>query len=120
MASTRPRTLHVFINPAAGQDKPVLAILARTFGAAGLDWRATVLQPGDDLPELLTGAARALFLGETEVRRFDLVDAAGTPCILRAGLGGDARLMQSADREAKDSLGWAAYLRAAIAEVAAA
>jgi diacylglycerol kinase family enzyme len=37
---------------------------------------------------------------------------------LRAGVGADARLMASADRAAKDELGWMAYLRAALEQVA--
>jgi len=62
-------------------------------------------------------AARALFLGPVELRELDLVEVGGVACILRAGLGADARLMASADRAAKDRLGWAAYLGAAIEQI---
>jgi len=177
-----PRRVHVLVNPAAGKEKPILAILNRVFREANLDWSVEVLlragdataatrrllelrQPGDllavsggdgsvsevagalrgttmplvvlpggtgnvvaqelELPLDYEQAARALFLGPTELRKLDLVEctglwgqAFGRTSILRVGLGGDARLMEAADREAKDSYGWAAYLAAAAQQLA--
>jgi diacylglycerol kinase (ATP) len=177
-----PRRVHVLVNPAAGKDKPILAILNRVFREADLEWSVEVLhcsgeaaaatrrllelrQPGDllavsggdgtvsevagalrgttmplvvlpggtgnvvaqelGLPLDYEAAARALFLGPTKRRMLDLVecsglvgDGAGHASILRVGLGGDARLMEAADRDAKDSFGWGAYLAAAAQQLA--
>lgn len=177
-----PRRVHVLVNPAAGKEKPILAILNRVFREANLEWSVEVLhragdavsatrrllelrRPGDllavsggdgtvsevagalrgttlplvvlpggtgnvvaqelGLPLDYEEAARALFLGPTELRKLDLVEctglagqAGGHTSILRVGLGGDARLMETADREAKDSFGWAAYLGAAAQQLA--
>jgi YegS/Rv2252/BmrU family lipid kinase len=42
------RRIHVIINPAAGQDEPVLSILNGVFGPAGIFWTVSVtLQSGD-------------------------------------------------------------------------
>ena len=177
-----PRRVHVLVNPAAGKEKPILAILNRVFREAELAWTVEVLhrdgdavaatrrllelrRPGDllavsggdgtvsevagalrgttmplivlpggtgnvvaqelGLPLDYEAAARALFLGPTSRRALDLVECSGLQgeggghaSILRIGLGGDARLMEAADRDAKDSFGWGAYLAAAAQQLA--
>ncbi len=42
------RTIHVIINPAAGQDEPVLNILNRAFHEAGVDWDVFVTKAAGD------------------------------------------------------------------------
>lgn len=169
-----PRSVHVLINPAAGQDKPVLAILARVLAEHGIPWTMSILRREDDVQSVVDGildgesppewlavsggdgtvsivaralagrdvplailpggtgnvvaqhlgfpidyeeAAQSLFGGVIHVRPLDLVDAAGCACILRAGLGADARMMASADTEAKARLGWGAYVQAAFEQI---
>ncbi|QDV08702.1 Putative lipid kinase [Planctomycetes bacterium Poly30] len=92
----------------AGRDVP-LAVLP---GGTG-----NVVAQELGLPLDYETAALRLFSGPVESRSWDLIDAAGTTCILRAGLGADARMMASADSEAKATLGWAAYVRAAVEQV---
>src|SRR5260221_11200767 len=36
------RRIHVIINPAAGQDKPILGVLNKAFGPAGVDWEVFI------------------------------------------------------------------------------
>lgn len=70
------------------------------------------------LPRGYEDAARALILGPVEAARIDRIRAGEDASLLRAGFGGDARLMERADRAAKDRLGWGAYLLAAVEQVA--
>ncbi|MEZ6015499.1 MAG: diacylglycerol kinase family lipid kinase [Planctomycetota bacterium] len=168
------RRVRVIVNPAAGQDKPILAILNRVFRSEGITWDVDLshasgdamrfaqralesraagdvlavsggdgtvsevagVLAGSDLPlAVLPGgtgnvvaqelglplgyeaAAQALFAGPVEARRLDLLDCGERSCVLRVGLGADARLIEAADRDAKDTLGWGAYLRAAVEQV---
>lgn len=45
------RRIHVVINPAAGQDEPVLNILNRAFHAAGVDWDVSITKRAGDAEE---------------------------------------------------------------------
>lgn len=169
-----PKHVHVLVNPASGQEQPVLSVLHRVMKEAGARWECTVTQGADDIPrtiERLAGlserpdavlvsggdgtiscaagalagsglplgilpggtgnvvaqelgipveyedAVRAHMIGPLECAELDLIDAAGTTSILRAGIGADARMMASADSDAKERLGWAAYMLAAIGQV---
>lgn len=42
------KRIHVIINPAAGQDRPVLGILNRAFQPAGVDWDVFITKQGGD------------------------------------------------------------------------
>src|SRR5438128_2386565 len=49
-ASTAPkfRRVHIIINPASGQDRPVLSILNDVFQPSGIDWDVSVTKDAGD------------------------------------------------------------------------
>ncbi len=51
------------------------------------------------------------------VQPIDCVRVRDRCCLLRVGIGADARMIEGANREAKDRLGWFAYLVSALAQV---
>src|ERR1051325_9730109 len=71
------KRIYVVINPAAGQDRPVLAILNRAFRAAELDWDVGVTKVEGDAARLARAAVEA---------GYDVV----------AALGGDGTVMEVA------------------------
>jgi diacylglycerol kinase (ATP) len=71
------KRVYVVINPAAGQDRPVLAILNRAFRAAELDWDIGITKVDGDAGRLALAAAEA---------GYDIV----------AALGGDGTVMDVA------------------------
>jgi YegS/Rv2252/BmrU family lipid kinase len=44
----RPKSVHVIINPAAGQEQPILSVLNQTFKAGGIDWEAFITKEQGD------------------------------------------------------------------------
>lgn len=50
------RRVHVIINPASGQDEPVLAILNREFARAGVKWGVSVTMKAGDAARMATEA----------------------------------------------------------------
>src|SRR5260221_13540604 len=46
------RRIHVIINPAAGQDKPILGVLNKAFGPAGVDWEVFITKEAGDATRL--------------------------------------------------------------------
>jgi diacylglycerol kinase family enzyme len=53
------RRIHVIVNPAAGQDRPILGVLNRAFLAAGVDWDLLVTKGAGDARRLAQAAAAA-------------------------------------------------------------
>ena len=165
--------ISVVINPAAGQDEPVLAKLNRVFDQQGQKWQPLItLAEGDDARTL---ANRALDEGSRVVAAYggdgtisavaealvgtdvplailpggtgnviaqdlgiplELEEAAALACdegaprakmdtiqqgqhsrLLRIGVGADALVIRRAEREAKDRLGWLAYLMGALEQL---
>jgi diacylglycerol kinase (ATP) len=72
-----PKRVYVVINPAAGQDRPVLAILNRAFGGADLDWDIGITKAQGDAARLARSACEA---------GYDTI----------AALGGDGTVMEVA------------------------
>ena len=72
------RRVYVVINPAAGQDRPVLAILNRAFRAAEVDWDIGITKAEGDAARLAKAAVEA---------GYDVV----------AALGGDGTVMEVAE-----------------------
>ena len=164
------RRLHVIINPAAGQDEPVLAVLNRELGRAEIEWSHSVTQRDGDMsrmarqavedghdvvavyggdgsvsaaadvirtraqlailpggtgnvvagelgiPAGFQAAVRSLASGAWRPTDVDGLEIDGRLFLLRAGIGADARMIERADRDEKDRLGWAAYLHSALSE----
>jgi YegS/Rv2252/BmrU family lipid kinase len=54
-----PKRIHVIINPAAGQDYPVLSVLNRAFHPAGADWDVFVTKRAGDARRYAEQAVRA-------------------------------------------------------------
>ncbi|MFN8475685.1 MAG: diacylglycerol kinase family protein [Anaerolineae bacterium] len=79
---TRPaespyKRIHIIINPAAGQEEPVLSILNRVFQAADVEWHVHVTKQGGDAERFAREAV-----------------AAGADCV--AVYGGDGTQMEAA------------------------
>lgn len=165
------RQIHIIINPASGQDEPVLATLNRELDHAGIHWTHSVTKASGDAARLATAAAKdpndaiavyggdgtvsevasaiaesgiplailpggtgnviaaelgiepkleqavaSLASGEWVPRKVDALDLDGRLYLLRVGIGSDARMIERADRDQKNQLGWLAYLQAAVAE----
>lgn len=55
----KPRRVHVIINPASGQDKPMLNVLNTVFREAGIDWDVFITKDAGDAERLAREAAEA-------------------------------------------------------------
>lgn len=55
----KPRRVHVVVNPAAGQDQPILKILNTTLQAAGVDWDVLITKEAGDARRLAQEAVTA-------------------------------------------------------------
>jgi diacylglycerol kinase (ATP) len=53
------RRIRVIINPAAGQDRPILVVLNRVFHPAGVDWDVCVTKRAGDAREYAKQAVQA-------------------------------------------------------------
>lgn len=53
------KRVHVIVNPAAGQDRPVLGILNRAFHPAGIDWDVYITKQAGDARRLAREAVEA-------------------------------------------------------------
>ncbi len=53
------KRIQIIINPAAGQDEPVLGTLNRVFGGAGIDWDVSITKEAGDAQRMAREAARA-------------------------------------------------------------
>jgi YegS/Rv2252/BmrU family lipid kinase len=53
------KSVYVIINPASGQDKPVLSVLNRVFGAAEVDWDAHITKAAGDAERFAREAVAA-------------------------------------------------------------
>ncbi|MEZ4710321.1 MAG: diacylglycerol kinase family lipid kinase [Caldilineaceae bacterium] len=166
--------IHVIINPAAGQNTPVLAILNSVFQPAGIPWRVSITQQAGDAQKQAQAAAQegvdvvavyggdgtvveaasgllgadtplAILPGGTAnvvaqelgipldlaaacqlitnpqhiVRQIDLGAVNDDYFLLRVGMGTEAKIIQSADRELKNQLGFLAYVWAAAQSLSA-
>ncbi len=76
-AASPYQRIHAIINPAAGQDEPVLSALNRVFQAAGVEWEIHVTKQGGDAERYAREAV-----------------AAGADCV--AVYGGDGTQMEAA------------------------
>jgi YegS/Rv2252/BmrU family lipid kinase len=167
------RKIHVVINPAAGQDTPVLAIMNRVFQEFNVNWEISITKKaGDALKQArqaakkgvdvvaayggdgtvaevasgLVGTKTALALlpgGTANVMSVelgiptDLTQACAIACdpnsvvrkvdmgqvndkwfILRVGVGFEATMVETADRNLKDKFGVLAYLWSAVQNLA--
>ncbi|MBI3941798.1 MAG: diacylglycerol kinase family lipid kinase [Chloroflexi bacterium] len=53
------KRIHVIINPAAGQDRPILSILNDVFQAAGIDWEVFVTKKAGDARHFAAASVKA-------------------------------------------------------------
>lgn len=157
--------VQVIINPAAGQDRPILGPLNTVFHQAGVDWDVSITKAAGDalrqtreavaagvnavavyggdgtvtevasgligtdvplaifpggtanvmslelgIPSDLAEAIALVCSGEHEIRRVDMGQVGDRNFLLRVGVGVEADMVVGADREAKDRLGWLAYV----------
>jgi len=155
--------VHVIINPAAGQDQPLLGKLNSVFQPEDVDWEVFITKKagdgrrlaqqavaagvdviavhggdgtvaevvsgmiGSDIPlAILPGGtanvlaaelgipsdpaqAAALFCGGSTLRTIDIGQIDQHYFVQRAGIGLEAQVVVSTEREAKNRLGWLAY-----------
>lgn len=158
--------IQVVVNPAAGQDRPILGPMNTIFHQAGVDWDVSITKKAGDAQRLTREAVAAgvdavavyggdgtvtevasalvgtqvplaIFPGGTanvmsvelgipsdlaeaialvcsdehEIRQVDMGQVMGDrKFLLRVGVGVEAEMVVGADREAKDRLGWLAYV----------
>lgn len=169
MALPPIKRVHVIINPAAGQDRPILSVLNQTFQAADIDWDVFITKKAGDARRLAQEAVAAgvdvvavhggdgtvmevasgligaevplaIFPGGTaNVMSIELgisndpAEACALVCnaggtiqavdmgqidehyfLLRAGIGFEAEMVEGADREMKNRVGWLAYALSAL------
>lgn len=165
--------VHVVINPAAGQDEPVLSTLNSVFREAGVDWDVSITKNAGDaaaqakhaadggaqvvaayggdgtvaevatgligtdipmailpggtanamsselrIPQQLRQAAELICSEQVLLRKIDMGEANGRNFILRVGVGFEAAMVESADRDLKDRFGNLAYFWAALQNLA--
>jgi diacylglycerol kinase (ATP) len=122
--------VHIIINPASGQDRPVLAILNDVFKPSGIDWDVSVTKEAGDgrryaLAALESGvdaigvyggdgtvnevASALVSRGTGVVRAIDVGDTGDHIFLTRIGIGFEAAVIQQTDRDQKDKHGWLAY-----------
>src|SRR5215213_10077087 len=53
------KRVHVIINPASGQDRPVLGTLSRTFQKGGIEWEGYITKKGGDARQFAETALAA-------------------------------------------------------------
>ncbi|MEZ4660993.1 MAG: diacylglycerol kinase family lipid kinase [Caldilineaceae bacterium] len=166
--------IHVIINPAAGQNTPVLAILNSVFQPAGIPWRVSITQQAGDaqkqaqaaaqegvdvvavyggdgtvveaasglldadtplavlpggtanvvaqelgIPLDLAAACQLAAAPQRHVRKIDMGTVNDDYFLLRVGMGTEAKIIQGADRELKNQLGFLAYVWAAAQSLSA-
>jgi YegS/Rv2252/BmrU family lipid kinase len=157
------------INPAAGQDEPILGTFNSVFRDAGVDWDVSITKNAGDaeaqarqaaqegadvvaayggdgtvaevatgligtsvplailpggtanamsselrIPQQLRPAVELICSEQAIVRKIDMGEANGRRFILRVGVGFEAAMVESADRELKDRFGNFAYLWSAV------
>jgi YegS/Rv2252/BmrU family lipid kinase len=169
MALPPIKRVHVIINPAAGQDRPILGTLNGAFQAAGIDWDVFITKKAGDARRLAQEAVTAgadvvavhggdgtvmevasgligtevplaIFPGGTAnvmsvelnipnnpaeacaiicsdvgtIRAVDMGQVGEQYFLLRAGIGFEAEMVEGADREMKNRVGWLAYALSAL------
>ncbi|MCL4862337.1 MAG: diacylglycerol kinase family lipid kinase [Caldilineaceae bacterium] len=163
------RRIHVVVNPAAGQDTPVLGVFNTVFRECGIDWDISITKQAGDaasqarraaeqgadivaayggdgtvaevaagligaatpmailpggtanvmsvelgIPGDLAAACRIACDPASVVRAVDMGMVNGHHFMLRVGIGFEAAMVESADRELKNKLGVFAYLWSAV------
>jgi len=53
------QNVHVIINPASGQEEPILATLNKVFGEAGMDWDISITKPGSNILQMAQDIGRS-------------------------------------------------------------
>ncbi|HEX2908844.1 MAG TPA: acylglycerol kinase family protein, partial [Phototrophicaceae bacterium] len=59
MMGNQYQRIHVIINPAAGQDEPILNVLNRVFHEHGVDWKVSITHQAGDGTKLAREAVQA-------------------------------------------------------------
>ncbi len=162
---SKPKNVYVIINPAAGQDVPVLSTLNTVFNEQEVDWHALITHHAGDgrqlaqqaidagadiiaayggdgtvaevasalidtpvplailpggtanvlslelgIPANLAQAAKLACGVKSTLRKIDAGEVNGNHFLLRVGMGFEASMVQKADRNLKDRLGFFAYV----------